>query len=80
MAARFVRDEEAAGSNPATPTQGIRGSFSARGAALVGVVRHWGVRTPRPGLPDLAVSLWRKVSVSLRRRVILVSEKRLHVI
>jgi hypothetical protein len=33
LAARFVRDEEAAGSNPATPTQ-VKGHFPSRDAAF----------------------------------------------
>ena len=41
MVARFVRDEEAVGSNPATPTMVWR--FKAKHVAIVGAVRS------RPG-------------------------------
>jgi hypothetical protein len=39
LAARFVRDEEAAGSNPATPTSSEAG-FSSSGTGLSGSVRQ----------------------------------------
>jgi hypothetical protein len=65
LAARFVRDEEAAGSNPATPTEKHQARTSVLGRTLVLIpfsglsgeilekILDW-ILIPPPGLPLLA--------------------------
>ena len=77
--ARWLRDEEAAGSNPATPTSS-KARFPLMGGGPFPSVRHWCVITPRPRLLDLAMRIRSQVGIALGGGIVLMTKQRLHVI
>ena len=74
-----VRDEEAAGSNPATPTQ-VTGPFLIMRDGPFQFVRRWYAKTAIPRLQDPVVRVGCEVRVPLGAGVVLVTKEGLNVI